>query len=175
MLLITLNLWKLLGFNLRLNYLVICFFKFLFIKNKLDVHCDNGSNNGVINSFDERHYGDFDKNTIKEEFWINQFMDAKLKNENGESQEDVRNRFDNKINYLLEQSSSNIIAIVIHNACTLFYLLKYCKLINAQISKKLTISYNDKILIKDSIMDSPSIMKLEFEDKKLLDIEYIKI
>lgn len=76
---------------------------------------------------------------------------------------------------MLEQSDNKIIAIVTHNACTLFYLLKYCKLINAQIPKKITISYNGKILIKDGIMDSPSIIKLEFDDKELLDIEYIKI
>ncbi len=82
---------------------------------------------------------------------------------------------ENKINDLLDNSKSNKIAIVTHNICTLFYLLKYCKLINTQIPKKLTISYNDKILIKDSIMESPSIMKLEFEDKRLLNIEYIEI
>lgn len=129
----------------------------------------------ISSAFDERHYGDFDKNTNKEEFWINQFQNDKLKNLNGESQEEVRNRFDNKINDLLEKSENNKIAIVTHNACTLFYLLKYCKLENAQISKKLTISYNNKILIRDSIMESPSIMRLEFEDKKLLNIEYIEI
>ena len=129
----------------------------------------------ISNAFDERHYGDFDKNIDKEEFWINQFKDEKLKNLNGESQEDVRNRLDNKINYLLEQSDNKIIAIVTHNACTLFYLLKYCKLIDAQTPKKLTINYNEKVLIKDSIMASPSIMKLEFEDKRLLNIEYIEV
>lgn len=136
---------------------------------------NNRTKINISNAFDERHYRDFDQSTDKEEFWINQFKDENLKNLNGESQEDVRNRLDNKINYLLEQSDNKIIAIVTHNACTLFYLLKYCKLINAQTPKKVTISYNGKILIKDSIMDSPSIMKLEFEEKKLLDIEYIKI
>ena len=136
---------------------------------------NNRTKINISNAFDERHYGDFDQSTDKEEFWINQFKDENLKNLNGESQKDVRNRLDNKINYLLEQSDNKIIEIVTHNTCTLFYLLKYCKLINAQIPKKITINYNGKILIKDSIMDSPSIMKLEFDDKKLLDIEYIKI
>ena len=136
---------------------------------------NNRTKINISNDFDERHYGDFDQSTDKEEFWINQFKDEKLKNLNGESQEEVRGRLDNKINYLLEQSDNKIIAIVTHNACTLFYLLKYCKLINAQIPKKLTISYNDKVLIKDGIMASPSIMKLEFEDKRLLNIEYIEV
>lgn len=129
----------------------------------------------ISDSFDERHYGDFDDNTFKEEFWINQFKDEKLKNKNGESQEEVRKRFDDKINYILDNSKNSRIAIVTHNSGTLFYLLKYCKLVDAQIPKKLTISFNDKILIKDGIMESPSIMKLDFEDRELLNIEYIKV
>ena len=32
----------------------------------------------ITGSFDERHYGDFDDNTVKEEFWINQFKDEYL-------------------------------------------------------------------------------------------------
>lgn len=129
----------------------------------------------ISDSFDERHYGDFDNNINKEEFWINQFKDEKLKNINGESQEDVRNRFDDKINFILDNSKNSRIAIVTHNTGTLFYLLKYCKLVDAQIPKRLTISYNDKILINDGIMGSPSIMKLDFEGRELLNIEYIKV
>lgn len=137
--------------------------------------CNNKIKINISSDFDERHYGNFDKNTNKKEFWINQFKDEKLKNFNGESQIEVRNRLEKKINYLLDNSESNKIVIVAHNACILFYLLKYCELISTEVPKKLTISYNDKILIKDSIMKSPSVMKLEFEDKKLLNIEYIEV
>lgn len=130
----------------------------------------------ISDSFDERHYGDFKPNKDIENFWIEQFKNEDLKNNNGESQKDVRTRFDNKINYILNNSHSNEIAIVSHNAAILFYLLKYCTLIKAEIPKKLTISYKNKILIKDSIMKSPSIMKLLFDnDNNLIDIEYIEI
>ena len=129
----------------------------------------------ISSDFDERHYGEKSKNFDKETFLINQFKDKNLKNKNGESQEEVRNRFENKINELLDNSKSSRIAVVAHNVCILFYLLKYCKLIDAQVPKKLTISYNNKILIKDSIMETPSIIKLEFEGRKLLNIEYIEI
>ena len=132
-------------------------------------------NINISSNFDERHYGDIDQNIKDEEFWINQYKDEKLKNPNGECQEEVRNRMDNKISELLDNSKNGKIAIVTHNTCTLFYLLKYCELDNAQIPKKITISYKNKILIKDGTMKSPSIMKLEFEDKKLQDIEYIEI
>lgn len=137
--------------------------------------CNNKYKLNISNSFDERHYGDFSNNVNKEEFWINQFKNEELKNLNGESQKDVRNRFEEKITYLLDTSKSQNIAIVAHNACILFYLLKYCKLVDAMVPKKLTISYNDKILIKNCIMKSPSIMKLEFEGKELLNIKYIEI
>ena len=129
----------------------------------------------ISDSFDERHYGDFKPNTNIENFWIEQFKNEDLKNNNGESQKDVRTRFDNKINYILNNSHSNEIAIVSHNAAILFYLLKYCTLISAEIPKKLTISYKNKILIKDGIMKSPSIMKLTFDNDNLIDIEYIEI
>ena len=39
----------------------------------------------------------------------------------------------------------------------------------------ITIVYKDKILIKDGIMKSPSIMKLIFDNNILIDIEYIEI
>lgn len=130
----------------------------------------------VSNSFDERHYGDFEENVNKDEFWIKQFKDSDLKNINGESQKEVRERFDNKINHLLKNSNSSEIAIVSHNAAILFYLLKYCILVSAEVPKRLTFSYKNKILIKNSIMKSPSIMKMEFDDdNELMDIKYIEI
>lgn len=129
----------------------------------------------ITNSFDERHYGDFDENADRDEFWAKQFKDEDLKNINGESQKEVRKRFDEKVNYILDNSDNDKIVIVSHNAAILFYLLKYCSLINAEVPKRLTIKYNDKLLIENSIMKSPSIMKLRFDDKKLVDIEYIEI
>ena len=138
--------------------------------------CDN--NNCVINissSFDERYYGTFEENSIKEEFWINQFRDNKLKNIDGESGIEVQNRMDAKITDIINQNRGKKIAIVCHNACILFYLLKYCKLEKAELNKRLTISFNNKVLIKDGIMKAPSIIKLEFNDNNLVDINYIEI
>ena len=136
------------------------------------------SNNIKLNissAFDERHYGLWDDNVDKEDFWINQFINKDLKNVNGESQVDVQNRMHVKIKEILSRNDNKKIAIVCHNACILFYLLKFCKLVKAEVNKKLTIKFNDKILIKDNIMKSPSIMKLEFEGDKLINISYIEI
>ena len=129
----------------------------------------------ISSAFDERHYGDWNDYEDKEKFWINQFLDANLKNINGESQKDVQNRMHTKIKEIFVKNDNKKVAIVCHNACILFYLLKFCKLEKAELNKRLTIKFKDKILIEDSIMKSPSIMKLEFENNKLLDISYIEI
>lgn len=128
----------------------------------------------ISSSFDERHYGTWNEGIDRERFWIGQFIDKYLKNEDGESQVDVQNRLENKIQEILNGPKKRI-AIVFHNACILFYLLKYCKLEKAELNKRLTISYRDNILIEDGLMNSPSIMKLEFDDGQLLDISYIEI
>lgn len=136
------------------------------------------SNNIKLNissAFDERHYGIWDNDVDKEYFWINQFINKDLKNVNGESQVDVQNRMHAKIKEILKKNSDKKVAIVCHNACILFYLLKYCELEKVEVNKKLTIKFKDKILIEESIMKSPSIMKLEFKNKELLDISYIEI
>lgn len=130
----------------------------------------------ISSAFDERHYGIWNDDDVdKEEFWINQFINKDLKNINGESQVDVQNRMHIKIKEILNKNNNKKVAIVCHNACVLFYLLKFCTLENAEVNKKLTIKFNDKVLIEDNIMKSPSIMKLEFEDDKLLNISYIEI
>lgn len=129
----------------------------------------------ISSSFDERHYGLFDANIDKEKFWIEQFIDEDLKNIKGESQKDVQNRIHIKIEEIINKNENKKIAIVCHNACILFYLLKFCKLEKAEVNKKLTIKFKDKVLIEDNIMKSPSMMKLEFENNELLDISYIEI
>lgn len=133
-------------------------------------------NVSITNAFDERYYGDFPPNTRKEDFWVKQYQDDNFKNINGESQKEVRKRFDDKINYILNSSPNDEIAIVAHNSAILFYLLKYCNLIGIDGPKGVTLAYKDKILIKNCIMASPSIMKLIFDDNNnVINIDYIEI
>lgn len=98
-----------------------------------------------------------------------------MKNVDGESGTEVRNRMNAKITEIINQNKDKRIAVVCHNACILFYILKYCKLENAELNKRLTISFKDKVLIKDGIMKSPSMMKLVFDEDKLIDITYLEI
>lgn len=128
----------------------------------------------ISNAFDERHYGSFEEGVDKEEFWIKQFKDENVKNKDGESCLEVRNRMENKINEIISTNPNKRIAIVCHNACIMFYLLKYCKLEKAEVKKKLTISFNGKTLIEDGFMKAPSVMKLQFDDNELVDITYFE-
>lgn len=133
-------------------------------KNKLPLN--------ISNCFDERHYGNIDINADKETFWINQFKNKDLKYPGGESQNDVCNRFAAKIEEIIKHKDNQKIAIIAHNACILFYLLKYCKLEKAKAPKKLTIKYQNACIIDNAIMASPSIIEVKFAKDKLMSIKY---
>ncbi len=136
------------------------------------------NNNIILNiskDFDERHYGTFSPNVDKEEFWLNQYLNKDLKNIDGESQNDVQNRMDKKIKEIVKNNENKKVAIVCHNGCILFYLLKYCNLDEASHIKKLTLSYKGKKLVESGILKSPSIIKLEFNEDNLIDISYFDI
>ena len=141
--------------------------KYISKNNNIDLN--------VSTAFDERHYGKWSKDEVKEEFWFNQFLNKNLKNIDGESQIDVQNRMDKKIKEIICNKENKRVAIVCHNACILFYLLKYCNLEEANINKKLTITYKDKKIIDSGIMKSPSIMKLTFNKDSLIDISYFEM
>jgi broad specificity phosphatase PhoE len=142
--------------------------KYISKKNNLKIN--------ISSSFDERHYGTFGVDINKEQFedfWIGQFKNLSLKNADGESGFDVCRRIDEKISEIISNNRGKRIAIVGHNASIIFYLLKYCKLVNAEPIKKLTISFKDNILIKDGIMKAPSFFKLVFDDNNnLVDLSY---
>ena len=137
--------------------------------------CNNNNKDiNISEAFDERHYGTFEKDVDKEEFWINQFKNDNLKNKDGESKQEVVERMNIKIHEIIKNNKDKRVAIVCHNACILFYILQYCKLEKAEERKKLTISYKNKILIKYGIMKAPSVMKLQFNDDELVDITYFE-
>ena len=74
-------------------------------------------------------------------------LDANLKNINGESQKDVQNRMHTKIKEIFVKNDNKKVAIVCHNACILFYLLKFCKLEKAELNKnvQLILSTGDEV------------------------------
>ncbi len=97
------------------------------------------------------------------------FLDINYKLPKGESQEEVRERMYNFINYILDKYSNKKIIILTHNICIIYLLRIWCN-----IKYKENIIYNKKI-ISSSINKDPNIYKLEFINKKLLTLNKINI
>lgn len=100
----------------------------------------------------------------KNPYTIEQIIDRDLKCTNGESMNDTKNRFEEKINEVINNNLGKKIAIVSHGAAIKFYLMNWCELIGKDIVYKGNI-------IK---IESPSITKLIFDEdmqlKEMLNI-----
>lgn len=100
----------------------------------------------------------------KNPYTIEQIIDRDLKCTNGESMNDTKNRFEEKINKVISNNLGKKIAIVSHGAAIKFYLMNWCELIGKDIVYKGNI-------IK---IESPSITKLIFDEdmqlKEMLNI-----
>lgn len=90
----------------------------------------------------------------KNPYTIEQIIDRDLKCNNGESMNDTKNRFEEKINKVINNNSGKKIVIVSHGAAIKFYLMNWCELIEKDIVYKGNI-------IK---IESPSITKLIFDE-----------
>lgn len=107
---------------------------------------------------EKENYGDLDElaelgKVKKNPYTIEQIIDRDLKCTNGESMNDTKNRFEEKINNVINNNLGKKIAIVSHGATIKFYLMNWCELIGKDIVYKGNI-------IK---IESPSITKLIFD------------
>ena len=100
-----------------------------------------------------------------------QYYDENYKTVNGESQKEVMNRFDEVIQVILEKYKDKRIAVFSHGYAITFYLLKYCELVNIE-NKRLKIKFKNKI-IYDNRINAPEVFKLTFNDKDMINIEYL--
>lgn len=108
---------------------------------------------------EKENYGDLDElaelgKVKKNPYTIEQIIDRDLKCTNGENMNDTKNRFEEKINKIINNNLGKKIAIVSHGAAIKFYLMNWCELIGKDIVYKGNI-------IK---IESPSITKLIFDE-----------
>jgi len=137
--------------------------KYLLQKQQLKVNIDD--------RFDERRAGK--PNDIEHPNWfLEQYFDEDYKTDGGESQKDVRKRFEEALEEILFKYKDKRIAIFTHGYAITFYLLKYCKLLGIH-DKKLKYEYNGKILFDKSI-NAPEVFKLIFNNKELVDLKLIE-
>ena len=123
--------------------------------------------------FDERRVGIPNDDTVKD-WYIRQYIDDNYKTEGGESQLEVRNRFSNAINDVLNKYKGKRIAIFTHELATTFYLKTWCELEYNYEENQIKLTFNDKTLITRKF-NAPEVFKLEFNDKnEIIDINNIE-
>lgn len=114
-------------------------------------------------TLEKENYGDLDElaelgKVKKNPYTIEQIIDRDLKCTNGESMNDTKNRFEEKINEVINNNLGKRLAIVSHGAAIKFYLMNWCELIGKDIE------YEGNIIK----IESPSITKLIFDENMQL-------
>lgn len=138
--------------------------KYLAEYNNLKIKLDERIN--------EREFGvDYIKD-LPEDFTKISFEDKTFKVNNGESLNDVDNRFKSFINDLLTKEN-NRIAIVMHGIILLSYLKTICNHFEFD-GENFNIKYNDNIVL-DGKPKNPSIYKVAFDNnQKIINVEYVE-
>lgn len=138
--------------------------KYLAESNNLKIKLDERIN--------EREFGINYLNEISANFTKLSFEDKNFKLNNGESLNEVDNRFKSFINDLLN-NKSNKVAIVIHGIILLSYLNTICDYFEYN-GKNFNIKFNNNIILNGT-PKNPSIYKIEFNnDNQIKNVEYIK-
>ena len=136
--------------------------KYLIEKQNLKVNIDERLNERVAGIPNENEVVD----------WKKQYEDQTYKTTNGESQLDVRKRFEESFNEIIKNNKDKRIAIFSHGYAITFFLLKYCKLLPFK-DDKLNYEYNGKILFNKTI-NAPEVFKMIIDGDNVIDIELIE-
>jgi hypothetical protein len=138
--------------------------KYLAEYNNLKIKLDERIN--------EREFGVDYINDLPEDFTKISFEDKTFKVNNGESLNDVDNRFKSFIKDLLDKEN-NRIAIVMHGIILLSYLKTICNHFEFD-GENFNIKYNDNIVL-DGKPKNPSIYKVVFDsNQKIINVEYVE-
>lgn len=107
---------------------------------------------------EKENYGDLDElaelgKVKKNPYTIEQIINRDLKCTNGESMNDTKNRFEEKINEVINNNLGKRLAIVSHGAAIKFYLMNWCELIGKDIVYKGNIIKIESLSITKLIFD----------------------
>jgi len=120
---------------------------------------------------DERRVGKINDKEVPDWF-VRQYKDIDYKTVGGESMREVRNRFNEVIEEIIEKHKDKRIAVFTHGYAITSYLLKYCKLVHIS-EERLEVEYNGKTLYNKRL-NAPEVFKLTFDNEKLINIELIE-
>lgn len=125
--------------------------------------------NLIVNSaFGERKFGVNSWDELPSDFGLSQNNDENYKVGDGESQKEVRERVYKALMEVIDKYKDKRIVIVSHGSAILWLLKQWCKV--DLVDKYVT--FNDKVILEDNVFNCTT-FKLEFDDKRLVDIEKI--
>lgn len=140
--------------------------KYIVEKQGLKVNIDE--------RLDERRVGKPNDDIVKDWFRM-QYLDENYKTEGGESQKEVRQRFEEAFNEIVEANSGKRIAIFSHGYAITFFLMKWCKLDYISEKDTLYFSYNGNVIM-DKKINAPEVFKIVLDDsnnvKEIKNIEF---
>ena len=123
----------------------------------------------IVSDFGERIIGVKSWDLYPKDYEIHQFNDNNYKIENGESLNDVRKRFLNALNDILDETSVDTFAVISHSTGIMILLKNWC-----DISYDSNYSFKNKVFF-DGKWNYCETFKLEFNEKReLISIENIK-
>ena len=136
-----------------------------FIKNNLKLNIDK--------RFNERMQGTVDKEKYPN-FFCDQYLNEKLKAEDGESQEEVRKRVTEAFYEVVDHNKGKKIVIISHGTAISFLLMNWCKLLDIKSNLLRKLEFNNKIIINRPYK-APEVFKLTLDDdNKIINIENIE-
>jgi len=117
----------------------------------------------------KENYGDLEtleilEKNAKNTFTVEQLLDETLKNKDGENRIEVTKRMEEAFNRIFKENYGKRIAIVSHGAAIKFLLMKWCKF-----NENNEIEFEGKTIT----LNSPGVIKLTFEENKLLELKQI--
>ena len=125
--------------------------------------------NLIVNSaFGERRFGINSWDELPTDFGLRQNNDENYKVGDGESQKEVRERVYRALIDDIDEYKDKRVVIVSHGSAILWLLKQWCDID----LKNKCIIFNDKLILYDNIFNCTT-FKLEFDDKKLVNIEKV--
>lgn len=135
--------------------------KYIAHKNNLDINIDSRLNERMLGNMEDLANWMQNKKCGVVQAYL---LDRKYKGRGGESCEEATKRISEFLNFILDEYKEKRIALVSHGAVLSFLLTNWCNL-----NEDVKLIWNNKIIeIKE-----PSITKLIFDDRNLIDIETI--
>ena len=124
----------------------------------------------IDNRFNERKFGIVQDKDIT----IKQYFDENLKNPDGESQKEVRERMYAGFQEIVDKNRGKNIAVFTHGAAMTFLLMCWCKLEYIHKDKHKCLSFNGNVIV-DKKFAEPEVFKLQIgRENEILSIENLE-